>query len=78
MTFCYVCTVGQSCEKTHDLIDEEIAFREVGIDKLYLPNHHIITRWHHDFDEGIWFAIFPAHHDKVLIYKIVIAGHDEW
>ncbi len=28
----YVCTVGQSCEKTHDLIDEEIVFRQVDID----------------------------------------------
>lgn len=69
---CYVCTVGQSCEKTHDLIDEEILFREVDIEKLHLPNHLIITTWHTDFDEGIWFAIFAAHHDEVLIEKIVV------
>ena len=69
---CYVCTVGQSCEKTHDLIDEEIVFREVDIEKLYLPEHHIMTTWHNDFDEGIWFALFAAHHDEVLIDKVVV------
>lgn len=69
---CYVCTVGQSCEKTHDLIDEEIVFREVDIEKLHLPNHHIMTTWHTDFDEGIWFAIFAAHHEEVSIDKIVV------
>lgn len=57
---CYVCTVGQSCEQTHDLIDEEIVFREVDIDKLHLPKHHIMTTWHHDFEEGIWFGFFAA------------------
>jgi hypothetical protein len=69
---CYVCTVGQSCEKTHDLIDEEIVFREVDIENLHLPNHHILTTWHNDINEGFWFAIFAAHHDEVLIDKIVV------
>jgi len=69
---CYVCTVGQSCEKTHDLIDQEIVFREVDIEKPHLPNHHILTTWHTDFGEGIWFAIFAAHHDEVLIDKVVV------
>ena len=69
---CYVCAVGQSCEKTHDLIDEELGFRAVDIDDLYLPKHSIITTWHNDFDEGIWFSIFAAHHDEVLIDKIVV------
>ncbi len=69
---CYVCTVGQSCEKTHALIDEEIVFREVDIEKLHLPNHHIMTTWHTDFDEGIWFAIFAAYHEEVSIDKIVV------
>lgn len=69
---CYVCAVGQSCKKTHDLIDEEIVFREVDIEKLYLPKHHIMTTWHTDFDEGIWFALFAAHHDEVSIDKVVV------
>lgn len=28
---CYVCAVGHKCEKNHDLIDEEIAFRKVDM-----------------------------------------------
>ncbi len=69
---CFVCTIGQSCEQNHDLIDEEIVYRKVEIDKLYLPRHDIITTWHTDFEDGIWFAIFAANHDEVLIDKVVI------
>jgi len=69
---CWVCTVGQSCEKVHDMIDEEIAFREVDIDDLYLPKHDIMTTWHNDFDEGVWFAIFAANDEDVAINKVVI------
>ena len=69
---CYVCSIGQSCERTHDLIDEEIVFREVDTEKLHLPNHHITTTWHNDFNEGIWFALFAAYHDEVSIDKVVI------
>lgn len=69
---CYVCTVGQSCEKNHDLIDEEIAFREVDADNLHLPSYDILTTWHTDFDEGIWFGIYAAHHDEVMIDKVVV------
>jgi hypothetical protein len=68
----YVCTVGQSCEKTHDLIDEEIVFRQVDIDDHYLPKHDIMTTWHSDFGEGIWFAIFAAYDEEVSIDKVVI------
>ena len=69
---CWVCTVGKSCEKTHDLIDEEIVFRQVDIDDLYLPKHDIMTTWHTDFDEGIWFAIFAANDEDISIDKVVI------
>jgi hypothetical protein len=69
---CYVCTVGKSCEMLHDLIDEEVVFREVDIEKLHLPDHLIMTTWHKDFAEGIWFAIFAAHHGEVIINKIVV------
>ena len=74
---CYICTIGQSCKKTHDLIDEEIIFREVDIEKLYLPVYHIMTTWHTDFSEGIWFAIFAAHHDEIIIKKIVVLDMTE-
>jgi hypothetical protein len=69
---CYVCTVGKSCELTHDLIDEEIVFREVDIDNLHLLKHDIITTWHPNIVEGIEFAVLAANHDQVRIEKIVI------
>lgn len=40
---CWISTVGKQWEMLHDLVDEEIAFREVYIDKPYLPQHHIMT-----------------------------------
>jgi hypothetical protein len=78
---CYICTVGQRCELNHDLIDEEIVFRKVDIDDHYLPKHDIMTTWHNDFDEGIWFAIFAAYDEDVSIDKVVILdmtnGHEK-
>ena len=61
----------------HDLIDEEIAFREVDIDKPYLPKHFIMTTWHHDFSEGLWFGIFAANNDEVCIEKVLILDMTE-
>jgi hypothetical protein len=69
---CYLCTVGKQCELVHDLADEEIVFREVDVDKPYLPEHGIITTWHHDFEEGIWFSIIAAHHDEIEIETVAI------
>ncbi len=69
---CWIITVGAQCEKVHDLADEVIVLREVDIDDLDLPKHDIITTWHHDFREGIWYSIVAAHHEKVKIDKVVL------
>jgi hypothetical protein len=37
----WVCTIGPQAEWAHDLLDEEIVFREV--EALYLPAHHVFT-----------------------------------
>src|SRR5690606_38446072 len=74
---CWVLTAGQSCELIHDLIDEEIAFRQVDIDELYLPKHEIMTTWHKDFDKGVWFGIFGAYDEDVQIDKVVILDMTE-
>ena len=74
---CWVLTVGQSCELLHDLVDEEIVFRQVDIDVLYLPKHDIMTTWHTDFDEGVWFGIFAANDEDVQIDKVVILDMTE-
>lgn len=31
-----------------------------------------MTTWHPDFEEGIWFGFFAAHHDEVTIDNVVI------
>jgi hypothetical protein len=69
---CWVLTVGQSCELIHDLVDEEIVYRQVDIDNLYLPKHDVMTTWHTDLDEGVWFGIFSANDEDVQIDKVVI------
>ena len=70
---CWIATVGKQCEEVHDLIDEEIVFREVEeVDKPYLPKHDIMTTWHHDFEEGIWFSIIAAHDAEIDIETVVI------
>lgn len=69
---CWVATIGNQCEWVHDLIDEEIVYRQVDIEPLYLPKHDIMTTFHHDFAEGIWFSIVAAHDDDFEIETVVI------
>lgn len=69
----WVVTIGNQCELVHDLIDEEIAFRQADIEPLYLPKHDdIMTTFHHDFADGIWFSIVAAHDDDFEIETVVI------
>ena len=68
----WVATIGTPCELVHDLIDEEIAFRKADIEPLYLPKHDIMTTFHHDFADGIWFSVVPAHDDDFEIETVVI------
>ncbi|GAA4042581.1 hypothetical protein GCM10022409_30640 [Hymenobacter glaciei] len=67
---CYVCTIGAQCEFAHDLLDEEICYRETEEPPLYLPKHDIMTTWHHEFDDGIRFAIYAVN-DEVIDIKTV-------
>lgn len=69
---CYICTMGQSCQKTYELIEEEIIFRGVDIEKLYLPEYEILISCQEDFEEGIRFALYEAQHEKVLIHQVFV------
>lgn len=69
---CWISTVGRTCQINHDFIDEEIVFRQVEIENLYLPKHDILTTWHQEFEEGIWFSFFAANHKDISIDKVVI------
>jgi len=57
---CYVCCLGEQGEKLHDTFDEIITIREVEIENAHLPDFDIMTTWHNDFEEGVWFATFLA------------------
>ena len=56
---CYACCAGEQSERLHDIIDDEIGFRD--IDNHHLPPHQIITTWDIDFNEALSFAFFAAH-----------------
>lgn len=67
---CYACCIGTFGEKMHDLIDENLVIRETEIEKLHLPNHQVMTTWHKDITDGLWFASYSAFHETKLIEKI--------
>jgi hypothetical protein len=54
------------------MIDEEIVFREVDIDQLYLPSHMIMTTWHEStLKEAIWDVMNVSFHGSIDIDKVV-------
>lgn len=57
---CYICCAGLQSELLHDMIDDEIVFREVDFEDLYLPPFDIITTWNKDVDGALWYAAFSA------------------
>ena len=67
---CYACCIGAFGEKMHDMIDENLVIREVEIEKLHLPKHQVMTTWHKNISNGLWFAAFSAFHETGPIEKI--------
>lgn len=68
----FITSVGNQSNLIHDLADEEIIFREVDIEKLYLPKHPIITIANEDFENGIWEGVYISLNEEVEIKKVVI------
>lgn len=68
---CYACCTGTFGEKMHDLIDENLVIRETEIEELHFPNHQVMTIWHKDTVEGLWFAAYSSFHETELIERIV-------
>jgi len=65
---CYVCCFGQQGELLHDIIDEEIVMRKVFVGDHHLPPYDLImTTWHGDLAETLWFALFVANIDPEII-----------
>ena len=68
---CYVCCAGSQSELLHDLVDEEIVFREVDVEDLHLPPFDIITTWDNNIDDALWYAAFTAMHDTERIETVL-------
>jgi hypothetical protein len=68
---CYACCIGTFGEELHDLIDETLVSREVEIENLHVPTHLVMTTWHKDVSNGLWFAIYSAFHETQSITKII-------
>ena len=66
----WVCAVGAAGEWAHDLLDEEIVFREV--ESQYLPPHEVMTTWHDEVEECLWFALFAAHTEAVPLEHVAV------
>lgn len=60
----YICALGQQCELLDDWFDEEFLIRriknELPIDDPDDFDSAPMTTWHHDFDQGFWFAVTSA------------------
>ncbi|MBF9254949.1 hypothetical protein I2I11_16720 [Pontibacter sp. 172403-2] len=67
---CFVCTLGKQAEEFHDTFDEIIALRKADIEKAHLPDYDIMTTWHTDFEDGVWFATFLARDEEQEIKTV--------
>jgi hypothetical protein len=66
---CYACCTREQNELLHDTIDDNIVVRE--IERGYPPSVDIMTTWHADVENGLWFSIYAAHNEQVQIDTIV-------
>ncbi|HZH64554.1 MAG TPA: hypothetical protein VEY10_06635 [Flavisolibacter sp.] len=74
----YVCAAGQACSEVDDLFDFKMVEREQAGGKLpsWYQSHDdvLMTSWHHDYDEGFWFALTTANHENLPIETVVVAN----
>lgn len=68
----YIHCVGKQHDLIHDMADEEIAFREVDVEKHYLPEHFIMTTGEEDFENGIWFGIYQTQSNEMEIDQVIL------
>jgi hypothetical protein len=65
-----ICSVGKQHDLIHEMVDEEIVFREVDMEDLYLPKHMITTLSNRDFENGIWEGIYLANIGQIVILDV--------
>lgn len=74
----YVCAAGKACSEVDDLFDFRMVDRKMADGKLpswYQSDDDVLmTSWHHDFDEGFWFALTTANYGELPIETVVVAN----
>lgn len=74
----YICGAGEACSEIDDAFDMVEVDRKLASLKRDLKQEDFddspMTTWHHDFDEGFWFSVTTAYHERELINKVVVAN----
>ena len=77
----YVCAAGKACSEVDDLFDFKMVDRKMADGKLpswYQSDDDVLmTSWHHDFEEGFWFALTTANYENLPIETVVVANLTE-
>ncbi len=66
----YICAVGKQADLIHDMVDDELALRDV--EEYNLPKHHVMTIGEESFENGIWFGLNLTFNSETEIREIVI------
>lgn len=74
----YVCAASAACSEVDDLFDMAMVMREIEGRKLpswmSTAEDVLMTTWHHDFEEGFWFATSAAVYEELPIEMVVVAN----
>ena len=77
----YVCAAGKACSEVDDLFDFKMVDRVMADGKLpswYRSDDDVLMNsWHHDFEEGFWFALTTANYENLPIETVVVANLTE-
>ncbi|HRF80406.1 MAG TPA: hypothetical protein PL070_10010 [Flavobacteriales bacterium] len=77
----YVCTLGSSCEMLHDRIDDMNIMDTVNAELMGLSLENdslpLMTTWHNDFDEGVWFALVAVDVSNTEVDTVVCIDMSE-
>jgi hypothetical protein len=72
----YVCAVGKACNEIDDLFDFSMVGRKQTGGKLpswYQSEDDVLmTSWHHNFEEGFWFATTTANYEHLSIGTVLV------
>ena len=66
----YICGAGEAASRIDDAFDLEVVDRKTAVGNENYSDVPMTT-WHHDFDEGFWFAATLAYHETLPIDTVV-------